>query len=202
MLCCTSCSRESTQSVATQKQTTIYDTAVSVLQDFVHGGDFRLGFSDTTELANARIDTSQGIRINVLLEDSLIGGDLDTTSLIDVHRTIYPVYAKGSLRSAITFDSTPTGWGPVRFADAAHIRRYIDFHNHESGGRLKGHLVEIPSLDAEVYLTGLNNGMQSVVLSHEAHLRLKPYVPVNLRDSESIPKLDFQRALQSYLRDE
>ena len=99
---------------------TIYDTALMMLSEFVHDGqDTNLGFSDIDEVDLAWIDTSRGINLYYMREDSLLRSGMPIDShLVDLHRRIYPVYVGNSLRSAITFQRTHAGWQPVSFDDS------------------------------------------------------------------------------------
>src|SRR6188768_3842210 len=105
--------------VAMREGSTIFDTALMMLQEFVEEGqDTNLGFSDINEFDLAWIDTTRGINLYYLREDSLLRSGMPIDShMVNLHRRIYPVFVGDSLRSAITFQRTPFGWQPVSFDD-------------------------------------------------------------------------------------
>ncbi|MBS1902405.1 MAG: hypothetical protein JSS75_01715 [Bacteroidetes bacterium] len=105
-------------------QRTVYERSIDVLKEFVRGGDLRLGFKDTTELAGAYVDTNKAIAIYQTMIDTLKVYGLDTSDVYQVHRTVYPVFAGRVLHSYVVFDSVfdsvchGNHWSPVMFTNA------------------------------------------------------------------------------------
>lgn len=141
-----------------QPTTTVYDTAVWMLQEFViKNQDWDLGFSDSAEVMKARIAINEGIDVYYLQEDSLLKSKLPIDSqLVKLGRRIYPVYVGGKLKASITFDSTPKGWRPVIFDDsnivAAYVRdRALSIAAHAMIRHIYK-LVEAPFIETELIL--------------------------------------------------
>jgi hypothetical protein len=135
------------------KGSTIYDTALAMLKEFVtECNDSNLGFSDFTELKYARIDTTKGIDLYYLREDSLLQSGLPIDSqLIDLHRRLYPVFVRDSLRSTITFQRTRFGWKPVAFDDGNIITEAIKKFPAQPGPENETvMLIEAPFVETEL----------------------------------------------------
>jgi hypothetical protein len=133
---------------------TIYDTAVMMLREFVRDGqDTNLGFSDIDEVDLAWIDTTRGINMYYLREDSLLRSGMPMDShLIDLHRRIYPIYVGNSLRSAVTFQRTSFGWQPVSFDDSNIIATAINSlpNQPDPDGELPLIIIEAPFVQTQL----------------------------------------------------
>ncbi|MEP7233846.1 MAG: hypothetical protein ABI778_01000, partial [Ignavibacteriota bacterium] len=105
----------------------IYDTAVMMLREFIReGNDSNLGFKNFDELDSAYLKIDEGINVYYLIEDSLLRSTNPLDShLVKLGRRIFPVYYHDQLRSAITFDTTRTGWRPAVFDAGDIIAPYI-----------------------------------------------------------------------------
>jgi hypothetical protein len=166
--------------VPAKSQRTVYDTSLTILKGFVAAGDRRLGFADTNEMRGAWIDTSNGVPLYYALEDSIVNSSNTNPSndWIRLHRTMFPVYGReGFLRSAITFDSTPTGWVPVEFDEGAVLRTFVGFHPHQPGEITEGKIVEAPFLQGEFFLGKGANGRETIVLHSEEQAELRKFLP-------------------------
>ncbi len=175
------------------------DTAVRILQDFVRGGDFRLGFKDTAEFAGAAIDTSEGLRLGYEDASEVWFWQLTNDSIAHLHRIMYPVYAQGKLHSAIMFDSTPRGWIPIRFADGREIRRYCEFMKHDPRARRSCMLVYSESLHGDYLISTAADGSRSILLPTPLAQRIQRHLPDDLRNTQVIPVRAFIDARKKML---
>ena len=172
------------------------DTAVHILQDFVRAGDTRLGFPDTTGLAEAAIDTSEGLRLGY--EDSALVARYNSMNanfpIRHAHRIMYPVYAQGTLHSAVMFDSGAGGWYPVRFADGLEIRRYCQFVKRDPRAAAGRRLVISDMLHSDYLVATGADGRRTVVLPTPLAHRMKKHLPPTSPDSTIVAEEHFFRA--------
>ena len=175
---------------------TVFDTAVSILNDFIDAGDHQLGFADSNDAVGAYIDTTRGIQVMYLREDSFIARGLDTGSILDVHRKIYPVLSRDSvIRSTITFDSTPNGWEPVEFAEVAMLRSLVNFPRKDSRAVVR-QIVEAPFLREDFLIGTAANGKRTIVMPRDIAGRIRDKLPQYERDSVAIEDSAFARTVK------
>jgi hypothetical protein len=185
---------------------TIFDTSVMMLNEFVREGqDTNLGFSHIDEVDLAWIDTTVGIDLYYLREDSLDHSTRPIDSnLIDLHRRIYPVYVGASLRSSITFQLTDRGWQPVAFDDSNIIAAAIRNHRPRQPASKDTSiiLVEAPSTETELVLEHSKTGTH-LIPTPELRRVVGDVLPLDVSNpSAPIDEGAFVFALRKYSENE
>lgn len=185
---------------------TIFDTALKMLQEFViEGQDTNLGFKNPQDVLGARIDTNQGVDIYYLREDSLLHSDMPIDSqIVKLNRRAYPVYLGDSLRSTITFMHAQNGWLPVMFDDYKMMESIInDLPKRTSLKSLKHSyaLVEAPFVQTQLSLKRETSGT-SVLPNRAIHRVMGNTVPLaNIsRPYDPIKANVFAQGLKAYSR--
>jgi hypothetical protein len=177
-----------------------------MLNEFVREGqDTNLGFSHIDEVDLAWIDTTVGIDLYYLREDSLDHSTRPIDSnLIDLHRRIYPVYVGASLRSSITFQLTDRGWQPVAFDDSNIIAAAIRNHRPRQPASKDTSiiLVEAPSTETELVLEHSKTGTH-LIPTPELRRVVGDVLPLDVSNpSAPIDEGAFVFALRKYSENE
>ncbi len=186
--------------------TTIFDTSLTILRDLILAGDTRLGFRDTAQMNGAWVDTMHGLPLYYAIQDSFTSvapSGMNTSAdkgLIDLHRKMFPVYGhEGFLRSAITFDSSASGWVPMEFDEGSVLRNFVGFSAHDPRAAQGGMIVEAPFLQNQFFIGKDKQGNETVFLRSEELAEIKKNLPNDERNSEILPVADFISATKTAL---
>jgi hypothetical protein len=176
--------------VSMPEGSTIFDTSVMMLNEFVREGqDTNLGFSHIDEVDLAWIDTTVGIDLYYLREDSL-------------DHSTRPIDA--SLRSSITFQLTDRGWQPVAFDDSNIIAAAIRNHRPRQPASKDTSiiLVEAPSTETELVLEHSKTGTH-LIPTPELRRVVGDVLPLDVSNpSAPIDEGAFVFALRKYSENE
>lgn len=188
--------------------TTVYDSTILMVKDFVANGDLRLGFSNPSQLDSAYIDFTHGLPLNYLCEDTLLGSNKRLQDqVMNMRRVMYPVYTKvngqDKLCATFTFDSTG-GIHPVMIDDSTlilpHLRN-IARHHHKHSKEDK--VVFAPSFYNYIFLTHGEEG-DNVIGTKQLEIGLGEDYPIARNpDKNVVTPIDlatFQKAMVKHLK--
>ena len=112
------------------------------------------------------------------------------------------MYAGNELRSAITFDSTPSGWKPVIFENAEEIDEYIaDRHKpgDPSEGSLHYEYIMTPFIHSDIILRADTKGAH-ILRTHELESEVAEDLPSPLgANAAKIEKAAFVAGLKQHM---
>ncbi len=142
---------------------TIFDTSLIILRALVSAGDTRLGFPDTAAMRGARIDLNLGYSLYYAVKDSTT-----KDGFVYLGRKIFPVYGRDTfVHSAITFDSTSSGWVPVEFDEGSVIRHFVKYDSAYAARIEANKIVTDPSLAGEYLIATDTGGNETAVMNSE-----------------------------------
>lgn len=189
---------------------TIYDTAILMFHEFVaQSNDTNLGFSKADEVLKAHIAIDSGISMYILgkglkLQDQGDSNELELHILMKkLSRMIYPVYVGNTLKAAITFDSTHSGWRPVLFENANALVPYLlDMQLPSQLGKAwrNYYLVSSPDLHDDIIFRHDSSGEYVIPTNGIRKIMGENYPNSNDPELRPVKKEDFFEGLKKHFQ--